>query len=114
MTDAKIEELMAQIVDSSAVLMETIQTSGYQDKGNGWSVTLPGPGISITLKMEDFTKLQVALIKMTQQKFISLCEKYTIEPTVALENDALIKALDASDDAEVERILNMMWLSRPM
>jgi len=105
MTEAQIEELVAQIINSSAVFMETIQTSGYQDKGNGWSVTLPGPGISITLKMKDFTQLQVALVKMTQQKFIALCEKYTIEPTVALENDTLVEALDARDDAEVERIL---------
>src|SRR5271157_1956725 len=104
-TDAQIEDMMAQIVNSSAVFMEAIQTSGYQDKGDGWSVTLPGPGISITLKMDDFTKLQVALIKMTQQKFIALCEKYMIEPTVALKNDALVEALDARDDAEVERIL---------
>ena len=105
MTDPKIEELVAQIVNSSAVLMEAIQTSGYQDKGNGWSVTLPGPGISITLKMEDFTKLEVALIEMMSQKFLSLCEKYAIHPEVATKNNALVEALDAKDDAEVERIL---------
>ena len=105
LTDAKIEELMAQIVDSSAVLMETIQTSGYQDKGNGWSVTLPGPGISITLKMEDFTKLQVTLVEMMSRKFHGLCEKYVIDPEVAVKNGALVEALDARDDAEVERIL---------
>lgn len=42
---------------------------------------------------------------MTQSNFIALCNKYYIEPSIALENDALVEALQNRDDAEVERIL---------
>lgn len=37
--------------------------------------------------------------------FLSLCERYGVAPSVALENDALRHALAARDDAEVERVL---------
>ena len=65
MTEAEIDELMTVIVNTSAVLMNAIQTAGYQDKGNGWSVTLrsvtlPGPGISITLTIDSLAELQEA------------------------------------------------------
>lgn len=42
---------------------------------------------------------------MTQNEFLSLCMRYTVPPELALENEALIEALAARDDAEVERIL---------
>lgn len=42
---------------------------------------------------------------MTQSNFIALCNEYYIEPSIALENDAIVEALQNRDDAEVERIL---------
>lgn len=42
---------------------------------------------------------------MTQTKFYALCAEYYLDPSIALENDALILALQEKDDAEVERIL---------
>jgi hypothetical protein len=42
---------------------------------------------------------------MTQTKFYSLCAQYYLEPSLALENDDLVEALQNRDDAEVERIL---------
>ena len=42
---------------------------------------------------------------MTQSNFIALCNEYYIEPSIALENDDLVDALQNRDDAEVQRIL---------
>lgn len=42
---------------------------------------------------------------MTQNHFAVLCEKYLIDPGIALENPDLVQALRDRDDAEVERIL---------
>jgi hypothetical protein len=42
---------------------------------------------------------------MSKLNFISLCGNYYIDPTIALENDALCDALRAMDDDEVKRIL---------
>jgi len=42
---------------------------------------------------------------MTQIKFYSLCAQYYLDPSLALENDDLVEALQNRDDAEVERIL---------
>lgn len=42
---------------------------------------------------------------MTQNEFTALCAKYTIDPVIALENVAVVKAIKANDKAELERIL---------
>lgn len=42
---------------------------------------------------------------MTQTKFYTLCAQYYLEPSLALENDDLVEALQNRDDAEVKRIL---------
>jgi len=42
---------------------------------------------------------------MTQSNFIALCSEYYIDPSLALENDGLVEALQNRDDAEVQRIL---------
>lgn len=42
---------------------------------------------------------------MTQTRFYALCAEYYLDPSLALENDDLVKALQNRDDAEVERIL---------
>jgi len=42
---------------------------------------------------------------MIQSNFIALCNEYYIEPSIALENDDLVDALQNRDDAEVQRIL---------
>jgi hypothetical protein len=42
---------------------------------------------------------------MSKQDFIILCVKYTVEPSIALENPDLCDALRAKDEEEVERIL---------
>ena len=42
---------------------------------------------------------------MTQSKFIVLCNEYYIDPSLALENDDLVEALQNRDDVEVQRIL---------
>lgn len=45
-------------------------------------------------------------IKMTQSQFIQECAKRTIEPSIALENDALCEALQERDDEAALRILD--------
>jgi hypothetical protein len=42
---------------------------------------------------------------MTQNQFLALCMKYAIDPSLALENEALCEALRDRDVNEVERIL---------
>ena len=42
---------------------------------------------------------------MTQNEFVSLCEKYGVAPSVALENESVREALKARDSAAVERAL---------
>lgn len=42
---------------------------------------------------------------MTEMEFVALCDKYTIYPSIALENEAVKEALLRRDDALVERIL---------
>lgn len=42
---------------------------------------------------------------MTEMEFVALCDKYTIYPLVALENEAVKEALLRRDDALVEKIL---------
>ena len=42
---------------------------------------------------------------MTQSNFIALCNEYYINPSLALENDNLVDALQNKDDVEVQRIL---------
>tara|TARA_R100001377_G_scaffold64722_1_gene40234 strand:- start:1273 stop:1413 length:141 start_codon:yes stop_codon:yes gene_type:complete len=41
---------------------------------------------------------------MTQNQFLWLCNRNTVDPDVALENDDLRNALQARDDAKVEKI----------
>ena len=41
---------------------------------------------------------------MTQNQFLWLCNRNTVDPDVALENDDLRIALQARDDAKVEKI----------
>ena len=43
---------------------------------------------------------------MTQTTFYALCAQYYLDPAIALENDALVEALQNRDDAEVQRILS--------
>jgi hypothetical protein len=43
---------------------------------------------------------------MSKQEFIILCVKYTVEPSIALENPDLCDALRSRDEEEVERILS--------
>jgi hypothetical protein len=42
---------------------------------------------------------------MTRTEFLILCLKYNIDPALALENENIVKALRAKNNAEVERIL---------
>lgn len=42
---------------------------------------------------------------MTKHQFIVLCAKYTVDPSIALENPDLCDALRSRDSEEVERIL---------
>ncbi len=42
---------------------------------------------------------------MTKSEFAALCEEYTIPPSLALENPAIVEALRERDDVEVERVL---------
>ena len=41
----------------------------------------------------------------TETKFMALCEKYTVHPSIAFENEALKEALLWRDDELVEAIL---------
>jgi hypothetical protein len=43
---------------------------------------------------------------MTQNQFAALCTEHCIAPEIALENDSIVEALKARDDAEVVRILS--------
>lgn len=42
---------------------------------------------------------------MSKFEFLALCEQYTIEPSLALENPLIVEALRERDDDEVERVL---------
>ena len=42
---------------------------------------------------------------MTRLDFYALCEKYTVDPLFAFENESLRKAVYDSNDEEIERIL---------
>lgn len=42
---------------------------------------------------------------MTANRFAALCNKYGIDPALALESDSIQVALRNKDTAEVERIL---------
>lgn len=42
---------------------------------------------------------------MSANKFAMLCEKYLVDPAVALENQNIVAALKAKNDQEVERLL---------
>ncbi len=42
---------------------------------------------------------------MTKSNFIALCNEYYLDPSLALENDDLVEALQNRNDAEVQRIL---------
>ena len=43
---------------------------------------------------------------MTQTQFYIECQNRTIEPSIALENDELVEALQSHDDEAVIRILD--------
>jgi len=43
---------------------------------------------------------------MTQNQFAALCTEHCIAPEIALENDDIVEALKARDDAEIVRILS--------
>jgi hypothetical protein len=43
---------------------------------------------------------------MTQNQFNQLCAEHTIDPSIALENEALCEALQERNDPEVIRIIN--------
>jgi hypothetical protein len=43
---------------------------------------------------------------MTKTEFMTLCQERTIDPSLALENDAIIEALQAKDDDKVVELLN--------
>ena len=42
---------------------------------------------------------------MTQTQFYTLCTDNLINPSIALENEELVDALQNKDDKEVERII---------
>jgi hypothetical protein len=42
---------------------------------------------------------------MTHLEFITLCNEHTIDPSLALENENIVEALKARDDAQVVEIL---------
>ncbi len=42
---------------------------------------------------------------MTQNQFLALCSEHLIDPGVALENDALVQALETRDDEAVIHII---------
>ena len=42
---------------------------------------------------------------MTANKFNELCNQYTVDPAIALENDSIVSALQAKNDAPVEILL---------
>ena len=42
---------------------------------------------------------------MTANQFDALCQKYLIAPSVALEDEEIVKALREKDDAKVEALL---------
>ena len=43
---------------------------------------------------------------MTKNEFITLCLERTIDPSLALENDAIVEALQDKDDSKVVELLN--------
>jgi hypothetical protein len=43
---------------------------------------------------------------MTKTEFMTLCQERTIDPSLALENDAIIEALQSKDDDKVVELLN--------
>lgn len=43
---------------------------------------------------------------MTKTEFMTLCQERTIDPSLALENDAIIEALQAKDDDKVVELLD--------
>lgn len=43
---------------------------------------------------------------MTQNQFAALCTEHCIAPEIALENDDIVAALKARDDAAIVRILS--------
>ncbi len=42
---------------------------------------------------------------MTANQFAILCNRYLIDPAVALENESIVRALKDKNDKEVERLL---------
>jgi hypothetical protein len=46
---------------------------------------------------------------MSLSKFIALCHERTIDPSLALENPAIIEALKAKDDETVVDILDTAY-----
>ena len=42
---------------------------------------------------------------MTRLEFMALCGEHGIEPAIALENDAIIEALQSRDDKMVVKLL---------
>ena len=46
---------------------------------------------------------------MTQSQFIAKCEELTVAPELALENDDIVSALRAKDDALVIELLNTQF-----
>jgi hypothetical protein len=78
----------------------------------------PLPTLYKTLHSQGLTALRILLHyqcrdfaalpgehQMTQNQFLALCMKYAIDPSLALENEALREALRDRDVNEVERIL---------
>lgn len=43
--------------------------------------------------------------KLTQNQFAALCDQYSIDPALALENETIIQALMDRDPEAVERAL---------
>lgn len=46
---------------------------------------------------------------MSRNQFDALCSKYLIDPAIALENEEIVEALKAKDDAKVEQILKTQF-----
>lgn len=43
---------------------------------------------------------------MTKTEFVTLCQERTIDPSLALENDAILEALQAKDYNKVVELLD--------
>jgi hypothetical protein len=65
--------------------------------------------ISFLVKHESLSSPFKEIFTMSLSKFIALCHERTIDPSLALENPAIIEALKAKDDETVVDILDTAY-----